>query len=196
MFHQKIKNKEVLKRYKHQGYFIYANHTHGVADAFTPNLLTRKKNYIIVNRDAVSLPGLKGLATMLGAIPLYSGIEEVAAFNECIAERIKEKRSITIYPEAHIWPYYTKIRNFKKDAFRYPVDLKAPVYVLVNTWQKRRFSKKPKLVSYLAGPLFVNEELSRSEAMDDLRDRVFIEMNKILKHVKQEEFAKYIKVEM
>ncbi len=193
-FHQHIKNRAVLKRCKHKGYFIYSNHTQGMADAFTPNLLSFKRNYIVVSRETVSLPGLKGIVTMLGAIPIYSGLNELEAFNECIKTRIRQRRSVTIYPEAHIWPYYTKIRPFKKDSFRYPVDFDTPVYVLTNTWQKRRFSKKPKLISYLSGPIFPDITLSRSEAMEDLRRKVYFEMIKVTRSVKQVEIIQYIKV--
>lgn len=194
-FHQRIKNKRILRRFRKKGYFIYSNHTNGVADAFTPNILSRKRNYIVVSKETVSIKGLKGIVTMLGAIPIYADIDEVEAFNDCIKKRIKQNRSVTIYPEAHIWPYYTKIRHFKKDSFRYPVDLNVPVYVLTNTWQKRHFSKRPKLVSYLSGPIFPSESLSRNEAMEDLKERVYFEMVKITRSIKQIEPIQYFKVE-
>ncbi len=195
-FHQRIKNKALLKRCKHTGYFVYSNHTHGMADAFTPNILSPKRNYIVVGREAVSIKGLKGIVTMLGAIPLYTSIDEVGPFNECIKTRVNaKKRAITIYPEAHIWPYYTKIRPFRKDSFRFPVDNKKPVYVLTHTWQKRKLSKRPRLISYLSGPLFPNEELSRVEAMEDLRERVYHEMLRVSNSIEQVEKIKYIKVE-
>ena len=194
IYHQRIKNKRVLKRFRKRGYLIYSNHTNGMPDAFTPNLLSRKRNYIVVGRETVSIKGLKGLVTMLGAIPVYADISEVEGFNECIKKRILQKKSVTIYPEAHIWPYYTKIRHFKRDSFRYPVELNCPVYVLTNTWQKRRFGKRPKLVSYLSGPVFPDETLGRTDAMEDLKEKVFFEMVKITRSVKQVEKIQYIKV--
>ncbi len=195
VFHQSIENRIVLRKCRHKGYFIYANHTLGMADAFTPNLLKRKKNYIIVGREAVSIKGIKTIVTMLGAIPVYKSLDEFKPFHDCIKTRIKEGKSITIYPEAHIWPYYTKIRPFKKDSFHYPVELNAPVFVLTNTWQKRRFGKKPKLVSYISGPFYPNNELGRNEAEKDLRERVLYEMTRVTRSVKQVEYIKYIKVD-
>lgn len=194
-FHQRIKNKRILRRFRKKGYFIYSNHTNGMADAFTPNLLSRKRNYIVVGRETVSIKGIKGIVSMLGAIPIYANLDEIGPFNECIKRRIHQNKSVTIYPEAHIWPYYTKIRNFKRDSFRYPVELNVPVYALTNTWQKRRFSKKPKLVSYLSGPIFPNETMGRSDAMEDLKQRVYFEMVKVTRSVKQVEKIQYIKVE-
>ena len=195
VFHQRIRNKAVLKKCKHKGYFIYANHTQGVADAFTPNILTKKRNHIVVSRETVSIKGIKGIVTMLGAIPVFQDANEAQSFNECIKTRIKQGRSITIYPEAHIWPLYTKIREFKKDSFRFPVDLNAPVYVITNTWQKRSFTKNVKLVSYLTGPLLPDESLPRNEAIEDLRNRVLFEMIRVGRSAKQRSKNQYIKVE-
>ena len=194
-FHQRIKNRQILKRYKKKGYFIYANHTHGLVDAITPSQTSGKRNHIIVSRETISVPGIKGLVSMLGVIPIYKDISEFEDFNNCIKKRITQGKSITIYPEAHIWPCYTKIRPFKKDSFRFPVDLKTPVYVLTNTWQKRRFSKKLKVVSYLSGPLLPDESLPRNEAIEDLRNRVLFEMVKVTRSVKQIDKYQYIKVQ-
>ena len=194
-FHQRIKNRQILKRNKNKGYFIYANHTHGLLDAITPSQLSKKRNHIIVSRETISVPGIKGLVSMLGVIPIYQNINELDDFNACIKTRISQNRSITIYPEAHIWPCYTKIRPFKKDSFRFPVDLSTPVYVLTNTWQKRRFTKKLKVVSYLSGPLYPDESLPRNEAIEDLRNRVLFEMVKVTRSVKQVDAYQYIKVQ-
>lgn len=194
-YHQKIVNKKALKKCKNKGYFIYGNHTIAMGDAYTPNLLTTKRNYIIVSRETVSIKGIKQIVTMLGAIPVYDKIDEVNDFNNCIKKRIEQHRSITIYPEAHIWPYYTKIRPYKKDSFRYPVDLNAPSFSLTTTYQKRKIGKGIRRVSYISGPFYPNKELSRPEAMQDLRDRIYEEMNRISSSVEQEEKALYIKIE-
>lgn len=196
-FHQKIKNKAVLKRCKKQGYFIYCNHTNGMPDAFTPNILSRKRNHIIVGQETVSIKGIRGLVNMLGAIPLIGGVQDIENYNNCIKKRVvDQKRSVTIYPEAHIWPYYTKIRPFSKNSFRYPVDLNIPVFAITNTWQKRRFrKKKPKLVSYISGPYYPDTTLLRNDAMTELRDAVYKDMVRISNSVKQVEVIKYIKVD-
>ena len=193
-FGQRIKNKRILKKNKHKGYFVYVNHTHGLLDAFTPSQLSFKRAYIIVSRETVSIPGIKGLVSMFGAIPVYNSFDEVSDFNNCIKTRIQQGNCIAIYPEAHIWPRYTKIRPFKKDSFRYPVDLKAPIYVLTNTWQKRRFTKSLKVVSYLSGPILPDENLPRKEAIEELRNRVLYEMTRVTSSVKQIDKYQYIKV--
>lgn len=196
IFHQRIKNKAVLKQCRKQGYFVYCNHTNGMPDAFTPNLLSLKRNHIVVGQETVSIRGLRGIVTMLGAIPLPNGVQDINNYYECLKKRIDQKRAITIYPEAHIWPYYTKIRPFSKNSFRYPVDLNVPVFAITNTWQKRHFRKKKvKLVSYISGPYYPDTTLQRNDAMEELRDTVYKDMVRISNSTKQFEKIKYIKVD-
>lgn len=64
-----------------------------------------------------------------------------------------------IYPEAHIWPFYTGIRPFPDTSFRYPVQQKLPVFCLTNTYQRRGKSHIPQIVTYLDGPFYPDAEL-------------------------------------
>ena len=78
-----------------------------------------------------------------------------------------------IYPEAHIWPYYTKIRPFTDMSFRYPVQFDLPVFCFTDTYQKRRFGSKPKIVTYVDGPFYADKSLSSKEQRKELRDKVY-----------------------
>ena len=112
-FKIKYVGKEKLKPYKKQGYFIYGNHTQIFADTFiTSNTNYPKKNFFIVNPENVSMKFLGNIVEMLGAIPIPSNKEAMKNFLEVIEKRIKDGNSVTIFPEAHIWPYYTKIRLY------------------------------------------------------------------------------------
>ncbi len=195
VYHNKIKNKKVLKKCKKQGYFIYANHTSTMGDAFTPNLLSKKKNYIIVSPDTVSIKGLQNIVKMLGAIPIPNNEITKKNYLSTIGTRINEGKSITIYPEAHIWPFNTEIRDFKSGSFRYPYDLNTPVYCLTNTWHKRRLGKKPRLVTYVDGPFYPNTSLPREEGIIELRNQVYSTMIKRSKEKKQYLYYKYINLE-
>lgn len=194
VYHQKIIGKEKLKPYRYTGYFLYGNHTSPMGDAYTPNILTKKRNYMVVSEEATSIKGIGTLVNALGAIPVPSDLENIKPFINAIETRIKEKKSITIYPEAHLWPGYTKIRNFKSASFRYPYDLNAPTFVLTTTYQKRKHSKKPRMVTYVSGPFFPNYNLERKDSINDLRDRVYQEMKMISSSVPQVETIRYINI--
>ena len=80
-----------------------------------------------------------------------------------------------------MWPYYTGIRPFEKTSFRFPSELKAPVYVMTTTYTRRRFfgvvTKRPKLTVYVDGPYYADSELSIKENQQQLHDKVEAAMN-------------------
>lgn len=173
-FHHKIINAKILKPYSKNGYFLYGNHTQDIGDAFMPNMINKSKDkYFIVHPDNVSMPILGKINPSLGAIPLPGDMKAYRNFLDAIKTRIDEKSCIVIYPEAHIWPYYTKIRPFVDTSFQYPIKLNAPAFCFTNTYQKRRFSKKPKIVTYIDGPFFPAKELNLREQRQDLRNRIY-----------------------
>ena len=173
-FKIKYIGKEKLKPYKKQGYFIYGNHTQAFADTFiTSRAVYPKRNFLIVNPANVSMKGLGTLVEMLGAIPIPTELNGMKRFIDTIKLRIEQGYSVTIYPEAHIWPYYTKIRNFKSVSFKYPVELDVPSFCMTNTYQKYG-KNKVQIVTYIDGPFFVNKDLeNKKEMQEDLRNRIY-----------------------
>ena len=167
--------KEKLKQYRKQGYFIYGNHTQAFADTFLiSNAVFPKINYLIVNPENVSMKLLGNVVQMLGAIPIPSNKEAMKNFLDTIEKRIKQGYSITIFPEAHIWPYYTQIRPFKSVSFKYPVKLGVPAFCMTNTYQSYgKNNDKVKIVSYIDGPFFPDEGLSIKEQQENLRNKVY-----------------------
>lgn len=193
-FLHKFKNKKVLKQVKKTGYFVYANHTLTGADAFIPNVLNfPKKTFVIVNRDNVSVKGLKWFIEMNGGMPLPSTAGATKNFISALEKRVK-KNPIQIYPEAHIWPFYTKIRPFISTSFRYPVKFDKPVFCFTNTFHERKFGKKPKVITYVDGPFYADKNLSVKEQEQQLRNKVFETMCERAK-LSTYEYVKYIKKE-
>lgn len=177
-FRVKYIGKEKLKPYKKQGYFIYGNHTQAFADTFLiSNSVYPKINYLIVNPENVSMKFLGNFVQMLGAIPIPNNIKGMKNFLEAVEKRIKQGHSITIFPEAHIWPYYTKIRPFKSVSFKYPVQLKTPSFCVTNTYQSYgKNNDKVKIVSYIDGPFFPDEGLTLKEQQENLRNKIYNQM--------------------
>lgn len=174
VFHHRTEGKALLRQYKHTGYFLYGNHTQDIADAFIPNLFhVAKETYIIVHPNNVSMPILGRITPSLGAIPLPDDRTAYRNFMAVIEKRIGQGKKIVIYPEAHIWPFYTGIRPFSDVSFQYPVKYDVPAFCFTNTYQKRRFSKKPRIVSYIDGPFFPDASLPPRDRKRELRDRVY-----------------------
>ena len=173
-FHHRIKNKKILKAYRKKAFFLYGNHTQAIADALIPSAISFPKSaYVIAHPNNVSMPFLGRLTPALGALPLPDTLRANRNFLQAVEQRLKEKSVIAVYPEAHIWPYYTGIRPFSDKSFFYPVKYKTPVFCFTNTYEKRRFGKRPKIVTYVDGPFFPQKERSFPEQRAELRECVY-----------------------
>lgn len=198
-FRIKFVGKKKFKKCRNTGYFIYANHTQPFADTFIPSLANYpKRNFFIVNPENVSIKGVETLIEMLGAIPVPGNKVAAENFLNVINKKIESHSSITIYPEAHIWPYYTKIRPFKSVSFKYPVKMEVPAFCITNTYQSYgRKKNKVKIVSYVDGPFFTDKELTIKEQQQKLRNEIYncmVNRSKnsnieVIKYLKKEDFS-------
>ena len=191
MLKQKYIGREKLKECKKRGYFIYANHTQPFADTFMTSVaIYPKRNFLLVNPINISLKGTGTIVEMLGAIPVPGNVQATKNFLNTINKKIEKGSTITIYPEAHIWPYYTKIRPFKDVSFKYPIKLNTPVFCMTNTYQRcGKNMDKVRVISYIDGPFFPDTNLGVKERQKDLRDRVYNKMversyNSNIEHIK------------
>ena len=192
-FGQRFKNHLTVSKRKLKGAFIYANHTQSMADAYTPNLIFCQKNNIIAGRAAFSIKGIRTLVQMVGGIPLPDSDDLKLSFVRSVQKLTKKGQHITIYPEAHIWPYYTGIRPFTSASFRYPVTANKPVICLTNTYlPKDKKWKRCRLVTHIDGPFYPDPELSQKEAAQKLRDEVYECMIARSQEKKQFEHYRYI----
>lgn len=193
-FRIKYIGKEKIKPYRNEGYFIYGNHTQPFADTFIPSIpMYPKRNFLIVNPVNISLKGTGTLVEMLGAMPIPSNKSSMKNFLEAIKQKMNKGYAITIYPEAHIWPYYTKIRPFKDVSFKYPIQLEKPAFCITNTYQSYgKNNKKIKIVSYIDGPFYPNKELTLKEQQKELRNKIYNCMDERSKN-SNIEHIKYIK---
>ncbi|MBQ9680056.1 MAG: hypothetical protein IJV48_05190 [Ruminococcus sp.] len=171
--------REKLSSFRKKGIYLYGNHTQAVGDPLTPNVFCFPKRVsFIVHPNNVSMPVLGRINPSLGAIPLPDTREAYRNFVDCVHGRITTGGAVVIYPEAHIWPYYTKIRNFPDGSFGYPCKDGAPVFCFVNTYQKRGNAKKPRMTTYIDGPFYPDMELPLAKRRKNLRDEVYAAMCK------------------
>lgn len=173
-FGHKVVNKRLLKEVVKQGYFMYGNHTMMAGDAFIPNIVNAPKNtYTVVHSDNISVSFTRGFVIRCGAIPLPNTLSATKNFLDILSRCIVEKGVIMIYPEAHIWPYYTGIRGFDSASFRYPIKLGVATYSLTNTFHKRWLFRTPKVVTYIDGPFYSNTKLTYKGQVLELRNKVY-----------------------
>ena len=175
-FGLRIKNRKALKKLKGTGYYLYGNHTQDMMDAYTPTLITFPKHaHIIVGAAAVSNKALSIPVQLLGGIPIPESVKGKAAFMKALSRRIAQNRAVAVYPEAHIWPWYTGIRPFSDVSFAYPVKENVPAVAFVTTYRRRKiFSKLPPLITVsVSEPFYPDGSLSKVEARRKLRNQVY-----------------------
>ena len=114
---------------------------------------------------------------------------------KAVERRVNHHHPIVVFPEAHIWPYYTKIRPFKSTAFKYPIKYNVPAFCFTTTYQKRKFSKKPKITVYVDGPFYPDSNLRGKEQEIELRNQVYECMVERSKNSTDEYYKYYKRVE-
>ncbi len=180
----KIKNKDLLKKSK--GYYIYSNHTLMLGDVLNPFIINfPKKPYILCSPANLGIPVIGKILPIMGALPIPSNMHDILKLKEAMSYYIKKEKAIVIYPEAHLWPYYNKIREFPYSSLHFPVDDKANIYTATTTYTKRKFFKRPKITIYIDGPFKIDENLTRKENIQQLHDIVYQTM------VKRSELSNY-----
>jgi hypothetical protein len=131
---------------------------------------------MIVHPDNVSQKVLGKITPYLGAIPTPTTISAMRGFKNAVEKRILEGNCVTVYPEAHIWPYYTKIRPFGDASFSYPIKQNTPVFCFTNTYQKKGKSEHPQIVTYIDGPFYPDKSLPLRKQRKILRTEVYMAM--------------------
>lgn len=193
----RIKNRKALKGLK--GVYLYGNHT-ATFDAFTPMLLSfPRRNKIIANPDAVSIKGLKTIVKMLGVIPLPSEGRGMIKFAKAVDYCHRRGENVTIYPEAHIWPYYNGVRPFSAASFHYPVKDGSPVVAFFTAYQKpkglSRLIRKAKITVYVSDPFYPDKTLKPKEAQNKLRNEVYDFMRECSENFSTHVVIRYLKTE-
>ena len=172
----RMKNRKVLRSVRGAAFYLYGNHTQNL-DAVIPALAAfPQRAYVIAHRDAVSIPGLRTIVQMLGAIPVPSNLSGMGPFAEALERRAEEGACIGIYPEAHAWPYYTGVRPFKAASFRYPARSGRPVVAMAATYRPRRllfWSLRPAMTVTFSEPMYPEPGLSPRQTQEELRRRVY-----------------------
>jgi 1-acyl-sn-glycerol-3-phosphate acyltransferase len=194
-FGVKVVGKKKLKRAHIKGYFIYGNHTQE-ADGFLNQVFVSnpRRTYVVCSQDVVCIKGIRNLVMMLGAIPVPARPSEAKKFIDAIEYHHKKGDVIVIFPEAHIWPYTTLIRDFPDASFSYPAQLNAPVVAVCSTYEERKFfrHRPPRLVIHVSDPFYPNPALPLGERVHELRESVYNYMVDVSSSLDNYEYVHYV----
>lgn len=102
-------------------------------------------------------------------LPIPATFHQLAIFTKVVDRQAQRGHAVFIYPEAHVRPFYTKIRLFLSVSFHYPVDTELASFCLITTYRARRWSKKSKVIIYVDGPFYPRTGLTSKQQAADLR---------------------------
>lgn len=180
--HMKIVGREKFKKVKGSGYVIYANHTNPFHDAFSPALVADRRIFTIISPVNLKLPGIGKYLPMIGGVPLGTNNDEKKAMNEAVDKRLRQKKCLVIYPEAHVWPYYTGIRKFPAGdkSFKYAVRNNLPIFTMTTTYHKSKVKgqERPDMIVYVDGPFYPDAKKTEDENRANLAKKAYDSMVK------------------
>ena len=196
----RFKGKRNLRLLNGKGAYIYSNHI-SISDVFKFQaecfFFGRRVN-ILGYSDSLSMPIVRNMERALGYIPLplKGDLKNAIALADAMDWYVNEKRQyVLIYPEAHIWPYYTKVRPFREGSFAYPAKSNAAVVPTVTVWRKPLIGKIPRQTVYILEPIFPQEGKTQQENKEYLHKHCLKAMQDFANSVQQYEYIKYIKIE-
>ena len=197
----KFYGREKLKKARGTGYVMYANHTNPFHDVFGPALAADRRIYTVISPVNLKIPGIGPVLPMIGGIPLGTNDAEKKAMNEAVDTRlVRQKKCLVIYPEAHVWPYATKIRKFPagSKSFKYAVRNNLPIFTMTTTYHKRpqkarkKYGDLPRMDIYVDGPFYPDPAKTDAENQEMLAEKTYESMKKYAMKNTYEYF-KYIK---
>ena len=188
---KKIHGRKKLKKFNGK-YFLYGNHTQPVGDVFLPAMSAfPKRIYTVVGTANYGIPVIGKILPYLGALPVKETLSGLKNLGNAISTRISQGHPVVIYPEAHVWEYYTEIRPFPLTSFKFPTAENTPVFSSTVVYQKTKISKRPKAEIYIDGPFYGEGETTKERA-ENLKNKVFDKMTERSK-LSNYEYIQYIK---
>lgn len=182
-----VKGKDNYKEFQkycnenHKGGFIYGNHVNN-SDAFKIQVLVLKKRGGVVGLpNTLGFSFIRNITNALGYLPLPLTTKQSINFLKALKVLNSRGEHVVIFPEAHIWPFYTKIRPFIDTSFGYPTKFDAPCLPVVTVFKKRKLLKRPKKVIYVGKMVLPKKELSYSENKTYLRNEIYNQMVELSK---------------
>lgn len=197
-FGVRVKGRKNLRKVK-GGAVLIGNHTHAMDGCIASVAVAfPKRNYIITLKDAVEVVVAKHFTKALGAMPLPDNAKGLANLSNSVDFYLKRGNTVTIFPEACIWPYYTKLRPLAPANFHYAVKSNKPVVPFCITYRyakgKNNLSKKPKINVTILEPIYPDTTVSQVEAKNKLAKQTEDAMRKVIETPDNIAFYDYVKV--
>ncbi|MBA1392638.1 1-acyl-sn-glycerol-3-phosphate acyltransferase [Lactobacillus sp. XV13L] len=173
----RVVGKDKLRTAKGQGCFIYGNHTQVFGDVVLPlSIMPASSYYALAAESNWGIPILGKLILPYFGLPVGQSIKQAGKLLRAVKHVIDDRKAVVIYPEAHVWPYYTKIRPFPATSMHFPVMLQVPSFSMTTTYSRPRWGKRPRITVYVDGPFYPDRQLTQKQAQKRLHAQIYSTM--------------------
>lgn len=186
LYDLKIEGKENLQNLE-TGAVSVSNHVLFLDCAMVGLALEDKKVYYTTLEDSFKIPIVRKLIKLLRAVPIPKEKRNKLNFMQEIDKALQNGDIIHFYPEASLWPYYNKIRNFKTGAFHFAVKNNVPIIPMVISFRRpiglrRVFKHKSDVTLKILKPMkYEGESIEQKAQIEELKESVQNIMQKSLK---------------
>lgn len=168
---------------KDKGFVSISNHIHYLDCTLIGLIYYPNRVHYPTIEENFKIPFVRKLIRLLYAMPIPKDRIKKDRFYSQINKALKDKFILHMYPEAAMWPYYDKIRDFKYGAFKIAVDANVCVQPIKFVFTKsnglyRLYKKKKRICAVVLEPLYPNMKLEYRDRIKDLRDRTYESMKK------------------
>ena len=145
-----------------------------------------KKEYYTTQEESFEIPFVRKLIKLLRAVPIPHEIKNKPYFKNALTGALKDNCFIHFYPEAALWPYYNKLRNFKNGAFYYAVENNVSILPMVFSFRRphgmrRIFKRKSDVTLTILEPVKLKASDSEKRIkIEELKEKVYNSMEQTI----------------
>ena len=181
MFGFEVEGVENLRKVS-GGKITISNHVHPMDCTMNGLINFPERTYFPTLATNFKIPFIRHLIRILYAIPIPKKQAQKEKFFEQINKALLDGKTIHMYPEAALWPYYEKIRPFKKGAFKMAVEANCPIVPILYKFEEpdgifALYKRKKCIHAKVLEPVYPNLNLDKNEMAEDLQRRVIEEYN-------------------
>lgn len=190
----KIKGRKNLKAIK-SGFVVCANHTNSLDCVnYAVNVAAPRRAYQIGLKYSLQLPFIRVLVKILGILPIADTMGGLKNFNKAVSTILERGNVLIVFPEAHIFPYYTGLRDFSVTSFKFSAKNNVPIVPCATTFRKRKVFKNcaPKITINIGEPIYPDTNLSTNENAVMMHDKAVEFINSMVNQDTNYSFYNYV----
>lgn len=172
------------------GKVTVSNHIHPMDCTMNGIVNAPKKIYFPTLQSNFEIPVISWIIRLLNAIPIPEKVEAKKEFYNAINELLQNGKTVHFYPETAMRPYDTKLRTFKRGAFRIAVQNNVPIVPIVYTYAdvtgvRTLFKEKPFINATVLPAIYPDKTLQEGEAIEKLKNDVHNAMENVIRQNKE-----------